>query len=140
VLREVGLKLGTLSRKLLAGQVRELASVDAAIFDIVEPLLAVLDTMARQVEQLTKRVLDAVRVEPICRRLMTVPGVGPLTALAFRATVDQPERVADPAKSALTSVLRSGATSPAKPISRGISGDAATNSRAPHSMRRRTRC
>jgi len=48
--------------------------------------------MARQIEQLTKRVLDAVRGEPICRRLMTVPGVGPLTALAFRATVDQPER------------------------------------------------
>lgn len=92
VLREVGLKLGTPSRKLFAGRIRELASVDAAISDIVEPLLAVLDTMARQIEQLTKRVLDAVRVEPICRRLMTVPGVGPLTALAFRATVDQPER------------------------------------------------
>jgi transposase len=48
--------------------------------------------MARQIEQLTKHVLDAVRGEPICRRLMTVPGVEPLTALAFRATVDQPER------------------------------------------------
>lgn len=92
VLREVGLKLGTPSRKLFAGRVRELASADAAISDIVEPLLAVLDTMARQIEQLTKRVLDAVKVEPICRRLMTVPGVGPLTALAFRATVDRPER------------------------------------------------
>lgn len=92
VLREVGLKLGTPSRKLFAGRARELASANAAISDIVEPLLAVLDTMARQIEQLTKRVLDAVRVEPICRRLMTVPGVGPLTALAFRATVDWPER------------------------------------------------
>jgi transposase len=36
-------------------------------------------------------VLDEVRVEPTCR-LMTVPGVGPLTALAFRATIDQPSR------------------------------------------------
>ena len=33
-----------------------------------------------------------VRVEATCRRLMTVPGVGPLTALAFRATIDQPAR------------------------------------------------
>ena len=37
-------------------------------------------------------MLDEVRVEPTCRRLMTVPGVGPLTALAFRATIDQPDR------------------------------------------------
>jgi transposase len=37
-------------------------------------------------------VLDIVREEPVCRRLMGVPGVGPLTALTFRATIDQPER------------------------------------------------
>ena len=37
-------------------------------------------------------VLDEVKTEPTCRRLMTVPGVGPLTALAFRATIDQPDR------------------------------------------------
>lgn len=92
VLREVGLKLGTPSRKLFACRVRELASADAAISDIVEPLLAVVDAMAHQIARLTKHALDAVKVEPICRRLMTVPGVGPLTALAFRATVDQPER------------------------------------------------
>src|SRR3954449_4204592 len=48
--------------------------------------------MTQEVERLTKRVLDEVRAEPTCRRLMTVPGVGPLTALAFRATIDQPNR------------------------------------------------
>jgi hypothetical protein len=42
--------------------------------------------------RLTKRVLEIVRDEPVCRRLMGVPGVGPLTALAFRATIDQPSR------------------------------------------------
>jgi transposase len=92
VLREVGLKLGTPSRKLFAARTRELTSVDAAISDIIEPLLAVLETIARQIERLTKHVLDAAKVEPICRRLMTVPSVGPLTALTFRATVDRPER------------------------------------------------
>ncbi len=48
--------------------------------------------MAEEVARLTKRVLDEVRVAPACRHLMTVPGVGPLTALAFRATVDRPDR------------------------------------------------
>ena len=37
-------------------------------------------------------MLDEVKTEPTCRRFMTVPGVGPLTALAFRATIDQPSR------------------------------------------------
>lgn len=92
VLREVGLKLGTPTRKLFAAHARDLASADPAITDIVEPLLAILETMARELARLTKCVLDAVRVEPICRKLMTVPGVGPLTALIFRATVDQPAR------------------------------------------------
>ena len=37
-------------------------------------------------------MLAIVRDEPVCRRLMGVPGVGPLTALAFRATIDRPDR------------------------------------------------
>jgi transposase len=28
----------------------------------------------------------------VCRRLMTIPGVGPLVALTYRATVDVPTR------------------------------------------------
>src|SRR4051794_571955 len=33
-----------------------------------------------------------VRASDVCRRLMTVPGVGQLTAMAFTAAVDDPER------------------------------------------------
>jgi transposase len=32
------------------------------------------------------------RASDACRRLMTIPGVGHLTALAFAAAVDDPER------------------------------------------------
>ena len=45
-----------------------------------------------QLDRLTRQVLAIVRGEAICRRLMRVPGVGPITALAFRATIDRPER------------------------------------------------
>jgi transposase len=54
--------------------------------------LSVIRAMTDEVARLTKRVLDEVRAEPTCRHLMTVPGVGPFTALAFRATVDRPDR------------------------------------------------
>ena len=92
LLREVGLKVGTPSRKDFPARVRELAADDPVLASLAESLLGVVEVMTREVEKLTKRVLDEVRAEPTCRRLMTVPGVGPLTALAFRATIDQPNR------------------------------------------------
>ena len=92
LLREVGLKVGTPSRKDFPARVRELAADDPVLLSLAESLLSVIAVMTREVERLTKQVIDEVRVEPTCRRLMTVPGVGPLTALAFRATIDQPCR------------------------------------------------
>ena len=37
-------------------------------------------------------MLAIVRHDDVCRRLMTVPGVGPVVALTYRATVDVPAR------------------------------------------------
>jgi transposase len=92
VLREGGVKLGTPARAAFAGRVRELTSDDALLMPLVEPLLAILATMGDQLARLTKQVLDITRQEEVCRRLMSVPGVGPITALAFRATIDRPDR------------------------------------------------
>jgi len=47
----------------------------------VEPLLRILATMLEQFARLTKQVLDLIRQEPVYRRLMSVPGVGPTTEL-----------------------------------------------------------
>ena len=91
VLRESGVKLGTPARAAFAGRVRELTGDDALLRPLVEPLLAILATMGDQLARLTKQVLDITRQE-VCRRLMSVPGVGPITALAFRATIDRPNR------------------------------------------------
>jgi len=89
LLREAGLKVGTPSRKDFPARVRELAAGDAVLTGLAESLLSVIRIMTDEVAKLTKRVLDEDRVEPTSRHLMTVPGVGPLTALAFRATVDR---------------------------------------------------
>ncbi|TAN58798.1 MAG: IS110 family transposase [Rhodospirillales bacterium] len=91
-LRESGIKLGKPGRKQFAERVRTLAADDPVLTALVGPLLSIITTMTRELARLTKQVLDIVRDDAICRRLMTVPGVGPLTALAFRATIDRPER------------------------------------------------
>jgi transposase len=92
LLREAGLKLGTPARKEFAARVRELTAADPVLSIMTGPLLTIIAAMTCELAQLTKRVLDIVRDEPVCRRLMGVPGVGPLTALTFRATIDRPER------------------------------------------------
>jgi transposase len=43
-------------------------------------------------EQLDRKVLKLARHHAQVRRFMTAPGVGPITALAFKATIDDPTR------------------------------------------------
>jgi transposase len=92
ILREAGIKLGTPARTAFAGRVRDMTGDDPLILPLVTPLLAILATMLEQLDRLTRQVLVIVRGEAVCRTLMSVPGVGPITALAFRATIDRPER------------------------------------------------
>lgn len=92
ILREAGVKLGTPARAKFAAAVHERAGEDAAVMAMVAPLLKVLAVMLEQLAVLTKHVQEAAREDAVCRRLMTAPGVGPITALAFRATIDDPGR------------------------------------------------
>ena len=48
--------------------------------------------LREQISVLHRRLLAIVRDDDVCRRLMTVPGVGPVVALTYRATVDVPSR------------------------------------------------
>jgi transposase len=68
-----------------------LAGGDATVTPLVEPLLAILATMSANLllNQAGSRHHPQGRN---CRRLMSVPGVGPISALAFRATIDRPDR------------------------------------------------
>lgn len=103
ITREDGLKLGKPSRRDFATRVREMAGDEHELMAILKPLLTVLATMIEQLARLTKRAFDIAKTEKICRQLMTTPGIGPIPsgaagphgpvrALTFRATIDQPER------------------------------------------------
>src|ERR1700756_770243 len=39
-----------------------------------------------------RKLLSMVRDDGVCRRLMTIPGVGPVVSLAFKSTIDIPAR------------------------------------------------
>ena len=61
---------------------------------MIEPLLSMVAVLKLEVERLDKTIAARVEADPACRLLMTVPGVGPVTALAFAATIDDPHRFA----------------------------------------------
>ena len=54
------------------------------------PLLDARSTLYRTYLQLDNAVRGLARHDPVCQRLMTVPGVGPVTSLTFKAAVDEP--------------------------------------------------
>jgi transposase len=91
-LRNFGLKVGDVSGGRYEARVRELLAGFPRLAAIVEPLLSVRRVMRQQFAVLHKMLLDMVRGDPVCRRLMTAPGVGAVVALTYRATVDQPQR------------------------------------------------
>jgi transposase len=59
---------------------------------LVEPLLIVRQVIREQLGILHRRLLAIVRDDDVCRRLMTIPGVGPVVTLTYRVTVDVPAR------------------------------------------------
>jgi transposase len=91
-LRNFGLKVGVISQSRFEARIRELVQGNADLAMIVGPMLAVRRVLREQIAVLHKRLLAIVRGDDVCRRLMTIPGVGPVVALSFRATVDVPAR------------------------------------------------
>src|SRR6516164_9341396 len=91
-LRNFGLKVGMVGTIRFEARVKELVDKFPDLVALVEPLLVVRRVLREQISILHRRVLAAVRNDEVCRRLMTVPGVGPVVALTYRATVDVPAR------------------------------------------------
>jgi len=58
----------------------------------IERQLQTLALVTEQVEAATKHVKRLAEEHLVCQRLMTVPGVGPLTAVRFVAAIDDPSR------------------------------------------------
>jgi transposase len=91
-LRNFGLKVGMVGTTRFEARIKDLIENFADLAVLVEPLLVVRRVLREQLGILHRRLLAVVRDDDVCRRLMTVPGVGPVVALTYRATVDAPAR------------------------------------------------
>lgn len=59
---------------------------------IVAPLLRVLEVVERETQELDKLFQEYAENNSICRNLMTIPGVGVITTVAFVTAIDDPRR------------------------------------------------
>ena len=58
----------------------------------MEALLAAREVLCQQLARLHGALLRVVKNEGLCVRFMGIPGVGPVTALAFKTAIDRPDR------------------------------------------------
>jgi transposase len=93
-LKAFGLKVGTVTLGRFEARVVELLSEKPRLLALVRPMLAARQAMRRQHAILHRMVLDIVRSDTVCRRLLTVPGVGAVVALTYVTGVDDPARFA----------------------------------------------
>src|SRR5215469_9171589 len=93
ILRGFGLKVGQVTRKTFEARIWELVTGHATLERIAEAMLSARATLQAEYEKLHKAVLAIVRDDAVCRRLMTVPGVGPLVAVTYKSAIDDPHRI-----------------------------------------------
>jgi transposase len=91
-LRNFSLKVGMAGTVKFEARIRELVENLPDLAALVEPLLIVRRVLHEQISVLHRRLLAIVRDDEVCQRLMTIPGVGPVVALTYRATIDVPAR------------------------------------------------
>jgi transposase len=92
LLKNLGLVIGRAKFNVFAVRAEELIENRPELVAVIRPLLAARRAIEEQVGDLDRKVVKLARHDEQVRRFMTVPGVGPITALCFKATIDDPTR------------------------------------------------
>ena len=92
LLKNLGLLIGKARGKAFTLRVGELISDSPVLAAAIKPLLAARETVRAEIVMFDRQLLRLARDHTESRRLMTVPGVGAINALAFCAAVGEPDR------------------------------------------------
>jgi transposase len=93
LLRREGFHIRNGIAESLQHRVGEL-ELPAHLQDEIAPLLAILAPLNEQIGTLDEQLADMAHEDEVARRLVTAPGVGPITAVSYVATLDRVERFA----------------------------------------------
>ena len=85
LLKNLGLVIGKAGGKVFHRRAEELVGEHRLLQEAIRPLLGVRETTRREIASLTRKLLAMARDNDESRRLMAVPGIGAINALAFCA-------------------------------------------------------
>ncbi len=92
LLKNHGLVIGKAGGNVFRHRVEELLSPHGLLWEAVRPLLEIREKVGREIAALYQKLLGLARNDEDSRRSMTVPGIGPITTLAFHSAIDDPSR------------------------------------------------
>ena len=92
ILKTFGLVIGACGRGQIGQRASELAKGRPEVDGIVTTMLVVRDSLVQQIAVFDRVIRRLVKGDDTARRLMSVPSVGPVVALAFMSTIDDPQR------------------------------------------------
>ncbi len=92
LLKNLGLVIGRAKMNTFTLRAKELIEDKPTLAAVIEPLLIAREAIEQQVADLDRKVMRLARSEPQVLRFMTAPGIGPITALCYLATIDDPVR------------------------------------------------
>jgi transposase len=73
-------------------RVAELRADNDWLGPVLDPLIAARVSIFEQLKLVSASILGVARGDADVHRMMTVPGIGAMTALAFKAAIDDPKR------------------------------------------------
>lgn len=91
-LKTFGFRVGKTGKAGFVKRVRELIEGHEDLQKLILPMLEVREAIRREIAGMDRVLGEVVKGSETLRRLMTVPGVGPITALSFASAVDDPGR------------------------------------------------
>ena len=92
LLKNLGLIIGRAKMNVFVVRTAELTEDRPELAAAVEPLLKAREAVEKQIADLDRKVMRLARNDAQVRRFMTASGIGPITALCYRATIDDPTR------------------------------------------------
>ncbi len=92
LLKNLGLVIGRAKMNVFSLRAAQLTEDRPELAAVVGPLLKAREAIEQQIDDLDRKVMRLARNNAQVRRFMTVPGVGPITALCYLATIDDPTR------------------------------------------------
>lgn len=80
LLRNFDLKVGAISRGRFEARIRELSDGYPMLETATGPMLRARASLRQELTSLEKRLRQLAQDDPVCRRLMTMPGIGAVVA------------------------------------------------------------